>query len=204
MKSRINLYQEQFKPQVVLLSLNFALLIWALAIITLVIVGFGVGTNNSGAKKEAQTYANQVSEKTTLLSTLADTLDKRAQDPGLLKTLEGTQKTLKTKQTIVAELGNRQAQKENGFSALMLDLANNTQEDVWLTRISLNESRVRIEGGTLVSAAVPGWVNKLSGAKSFTGKEFAEARMFRDEQEQLNFVLSSELSDSNSGGNDER
>lgn len=200
MKNRIDLYQPQFRPKVILLSLNFAFLLWFLALALIVVAGFSVAALKNRAQQDALLAAQQVKDKTALLDVLTKGRDNRKQNPALVSALEQTQKQLQIKKTIVDELANREQQKSQGFSALMVDLAANHQEDLWLTEIHLNESKMSIKGGASDSTAVPNWVNKLSSAEFFIGKEFAAARLYRDESEELKFVLSSEVTDLGTGG----
>lgn len=204
MKNRIDLYQPQFKPKVILLSLNFAFLIWFLALVSIVVAGVSVSRLKNHAQQEVLFAAQQVKDKTTLLGVMTKGRDSRVQNPKLVEALEQSQKQLKIKKTIVRELANREQQKSQGFSALMLDLAANHQQDLWLTEIHLNESQISIRGGATDSAAVPNWVNKLASAEYFIGKEFAAARLYRDGNEELLFVLSSEIADLGAGVTNEQ
>lgn len=204
MKSRINLYQEQFKPTVILISLNFSIVLWLLVLIGTLSAGFAVIHLQKSAEQRALLAAQAVSDKTAVLNLLLKGRDGKSQNPALLSELEQTQKQLGIKKVILEELANREEQKSRGFSALMVDLASNHQSDLWLTEINLDDSLISIKGGASDSTALPVWVSKLSAANYFVGKEFAAARLFRDENEQLQFILSSDINDAQQGGGNER
>ena len=178
-----------------LLSLNFCLLVWGISLFAVVSAAYFSQSLSSKLSNEAQAAALQVQEKQGLIKALTDARATRQPDATLLSAIEAGQDDIEIKQTIVDELASREAQKSHGFSDLMLDLAKNHQQQLWLTRIRMESGRLHIEGSALDSAAVPIWVSQLGEADYFNGREFAAARMYRDEEQQLNFVLSSELND---------
>ena len=204
MKNRINLYQQKFKPKVELLSLNFSVMLWIVTLIVMLSAGYGAVNLQQKAEQQALLAAQSVSDKTAVLNVLIKGRDNKTQSPTLMKELEQSQKQLNIKKTIVTELANREEQKSRGFSALMVDLASNHQPDLWLTEISLDDAKIHIKGGASDSTALPVWVSNLSSAQYFVGKEFSTARLFRDENEQLQFVLSSEIAEAQQGVADER
>ena len=192
MKTRINLYLDEFKPTIVLVSLNFSLLIWMITLIGVV----SVATLAYQAKQRSQTYAVQVAtevaDKTALLNTLKTQQGTLQQDERLLADLQTSQLQLAAKNQIVDELSRREALKNQGFSSLMQDLAAYHHAGLWLTRISLDDQWLHIEGGVEQSTQVPVWVDNLRQSPFFQGKEFTQAKIYRDDDERLRFVLSSD------------
>ena len=49
---------------------------------------------------------------------------------------------------------------------------------------------VLIEGAATDSAIVPKWLSSLGQTDYFRGQEFADTRLYRDSEQQLNFVIS--------------
>ena len=72
----------------------------------------------------------------------------------------------------------------------MLDLASHSQDQLWLTRINLNGTSVVIEGAATDSFIVPKWLGLLGKTDYFKGQEFSDTRLYRDPEQQLNFVIS--------------
>jgi Tfp pilus assembly protein PilN len=142
------------------------------------------------ATQDTQQLYNQQSSMLTMLTQARDT---RAQDPALLAEVQKLQKEARDKGLLLEELKGREQLKNQGFSMLMDDLSTSHVEGVWLTRISIAEQRIRMEGATLESSKVPQWVSKLRDSDYFSGRSFAGARMFRDDEDNLNFVISSSL-----------
>lgn len=195
MKQRVNLYQAEFRPEVSLLSLNFVVIVFAVALITMFIWGFSASQQLAAVEKRLSAVKTDVQTQRRLIATLESALEQRVQDPQILAQLTQQQQKLMSKSAIAEALDARAAQKSQGFSGLMLALSAQHDQALWLTRIQLDENALRFEGGTLDSAAVPNWVSELSDNAFFAGRDFATARLFRDQQDTLRFMLSSNPAD---------
>lgn len=205
MKNRVNLYEQKFRPTLELLSLNFTIAVWVTSLVLVLFIGFNIYQTQKSVEREALAAAKELADKTAVMDVLVDGKNNKTQDAALISELEQTQKQLAIKKSIISELANREEQRSRGFSALMFDLANNHQPELWLTEINLDGKQIKIKGGAVDSTALPLWVNQLSSANYFIGTEFAAARLFRDENEQLQFVLSSDAGETEQGGEvDER
>lgn len=205
MKNRVNLYEQKFRPTLELLSLNFTIAVWVTSLVLVLFIGFNIYQTQKSVEREALAAAKELADKTAVMDVLVDGKNNKTQDAALISELEQTQKQLAIKKSIISELANREEQRSRGFSALMFDLANNHQPELWLTEINLDGKQIKIKGGAADSTALPLWVNQLSSANYFIGTEFAAARLFRDENEQLQFVLSSDAGETEQGGEvDER
>jgi len=193
MKYRINLFPAELEPKLDLFTLNFVMVLWLLA-------GLVIAATTHYFQQifiETQTSIEKVQQEHAKLKTMFDTLkkarDTRDQNPELLakeKKLSGEERS---KFLLLNELQGREQLKNQGFSILMRDLSKQHIVEIWLTQISIQETRVRIEGGSIESSKVPFWVNKLRQSEYFSGRNFAGARMYRNEDDDLTFVLSSDL-----------
>lgn len=193
MKYRINLFPDELKPKLDLFTLNFVLVLWLVA-------GLGVLAFTHYAQQvyiETQASTQKIQQEHAKRKAMFDTLkqarDTRAQDPALLaqqKKLAGEERA---KSLLLDELQGRQRLKNRGFSMLMRDLSKQHIKEIWLTQIAIEENKVRIEGGATDSSKVPFWVSKLRESEYFSGRHFAGARMYRNDDDELTFVLSSDL-----------
>lgn len=199
MKNRINFFRDDLKPKIILLNLNF--IVGLVSLSAVIILGGWLWANAqvNHSNRTVDTLLSSVEQKKGLVDSLIEAKDSRQQDKTIVAAIESHQRELNIKTTILTELATRETQKSNGFSALMTDLASHHQPSLWLTNILLDERNLYLEGTATDSEALPRWVNKLSQADYFNGKEFAGARMFRNEQDTLSFVLSSQLDDVNRG-----
>jgi len=195
MKNRINFLRDDLKPKIILINLNFVAFM-AVVSISIIIAGL-VWTNQQfkNSQQTIETLMTQVEQKKFQADALREAKDSRTQDKSIVAEIQTIQAELDVKMTILNELENRESQRSNGFSKLMIDLAANHQPSLWLTNISVDERKLLMQGTTADSSALPKWLSKLNSAPYFSGKEFAGARLNRNDKEMLNFVLSSELDD---------
>ncbi|WP_343859125.1 PilN domain-containing protein [Aliiglaciecola litoralis] len=200
MKNRINFFRDELKPQIILLNLGFLVFLSVLSVCLIIAGWTWAELQYRESQHSIDTLLMNVKQKKFLVDTLREAKDSRTQDKSILAAIEKNQQELDVKLTILNELSNRESQRSNGFSALMQDLAANHQSSLWLTNILLDERKLYLQGTTSNSEALPKWISKLNQAQYFAGTEFAGARMVRNEQEMLNFVLSSELDDVKGGG----
>ncbi|MFA3791456.1 PilN domain-containing protein [Aliiglaciecola sp. SL4] len=195
MKTRINFYREDFKSKIILLNLNFLLGLATLSIICVVVAWLWANSALTDAKKQTDSLLFQIVQKKELSKSLIETKDTRAQNMAIVADVEKHLQELAMKRTILDELDSRQTQRGQGYSSLMIGLAENHNANLWLTNISIYDRRLYLEGATTDSKALPQWLSKLNQASYFADTEFAGTRMFRNEDQQLQFILSSNLDD---------
>lgn len=193
MKYRVNLFPEELKPKLQLFTAGFVILMWLLSGVVLFAISQSYQREFAEMKVATRDIQQKYTEQTKMLKMLTNARDTRAQDPALLAQVQKLQNEARDKGLLLEELRGREQLKNQGFSMLMEDLALNHVDGVWLTRISINEQKIRMEGATIESSKVPFWVSQLRDSNYFTGRSFAGARMFRDDEDNLNFVISSEL-----------
>ena len=199
MKNRINLYSADMQPQLQVLSLHSTLVIWLVCALFLFVIYFFQFNQNQELQSEFAELKSQKKQQSLLVKNMLAELGKRQNDQKLLDEIEQKQIILRIKNRVVNELNGQENLKSNGFSQLMLDLANNHESGLWLTQISLNERKTMIQGAALESSSIPKWVNNLGLSEYFKGQEFASTRLYRDEKQQLFFILASDHTDSKSG-----
>ena len=199
MKHRINLYTAEMQPQLQILSLTVALTAWSICALFLFIVYFFQFNQNEQLQGEFAELSSQKKQQSQLVKNLLEELDKRQNDQTLLDEIEQDQIVLRLKRRVMNEIVGQENLKSNGFSQLMLDLAGNHESGLWLTRINLNEHKTIIEGAALETSSIPKWVNSLGLSDYFKGQEFAATRLYRDDKQQLFFILASDYADSEKG-----
>ncbi|MDO6695522.1 PilN domain-containing protein [Aliiglaciecola sp. 3_MG-2023] len=195
MKTRINFYREDFKSKIILLNLNFLLVLATLSIICIVIAWFWASNSLGDAEKQTESLLFQIAQKKDLSKSLIEAKDTRTQNVAIVADVEKHQQELVMKRTILDELDSRQTQRSQGYSSLMIDLAENHNANLWLTNILVYERHIYLEGAASDSKALPQWLSQLNQANYFINTDFAGARMYRNEDQQLQFILSSKLDD---------
>lgn len=191
MKNRVNLYHPRFHPKLRLLSLSIMLMLWALAFIICLTTYFYLSYQQQRAQADFDKAEQNKQQQVLLLNELQFALDNIKLDAKLLKQVEVNQQTLRHKKSVLSELSGQEKLKSNGFSQLMTDLATNHQTGLWLTHINIDGVNVMVEGAANESSIIPKWVNSLGQTAFFKGQEFANTRLYRDTDQQLNFVITS-------------
>lgn len=189
MKNRVNLYHPQFHPKLRLLSLSIALSLWVLVFITCLMTYFYLSYQQQQIQVELDQAQQNKQQQVVLITELQSALDNVKVDAKLLVQVEDNQHILSHKKRVLKELSGQEKYKSNGFSKLMAELAKHHQTGLWLTHINLDGVNVMVEGAANESSIIPKWVNSLGQTEYFKGQEFANTRLYRDSNQQLNFVI---------------
>lgn len=193
MKTRVNLLIDEYRPRLELLSLNLLLFLTVLSLSSVVVVNLLVSHQAATANQTlAQTRAEQ-SQRQQKIAKLSEQMARQQENPQLIAKRQSLQSEISQKRLLLAQLGGREAQKSRGFAEIMLDLAKQHDSDLWLTKINLDNDLIKFEGQTINASSVPKWVGNLSRSSYFQSAEFASARLYRDDQEAINFTLSTKL-----------
>lgn len=195
MKYRVNLYLEELRPQLALYTLKFVTFIWGVAFVVMLLWGLWL---QSSLNQVNDQYNKQLSRNNQLqadLTTLSKQLSQRTKSPVLLAKLDELTQTYQDKQYVMAELGTLNAHSSKDFGSLMENLAKVHEEDLWLTRIKVDGNNIRLEGGISYGDVVPKWLTELAQTPFFNGQNFAKARIQRDEENGLSFVITTSRDD---------
>lgn len=190
MKNRVNLYHPDYHPKLRLLSLSIVLLIWLFVIIACSVLYVYGSSNLQDLEAEVVKLEQNQTQQKLLVDELQSAVANQQVDPLLLKQVEKNQRLVGLKKRVLNKLTGQEELKSGGYADLMLDLANHGQSGLWLTHINLNGTSVSMGGATTDSATVPKWLSLLGQTAYFKGQEFADTRLYRDAEQQLNFVVS--------------
>ncbi|WP_100643530.1 PilN domain-containing protein [Alteromonas facilis] len=182
MKTRVNLYLNEFRPTLDLLSLGT--LITVFAVLFIVVITARVGLMFSGSKNAQQLaqMSVEVEQNNNLARELTNVLQQRKEDPQLLAVFAGLQASLQAKERLRQALSERELMKSATFSNLLRELAQQHHQELWLTRIKVSGHSMVFDGQALTPTALPQWINSLGQTQYFAGKEFDQARVYREEQ----------------------
>ncbi|MDM7859149.1 PilN domain-containing protein [Alteromonas sp. ASW11-36] len=189
MKQRVNLYLPEYRPQLELMSLGTVVTLFVVLLLIVIGVRIGLTLQGSVDQKRLVSLQDNINQKQSLANELTQALKDRNEDPQLLAVFAGLQDTLQDKQRLKEALEDRENLKSTSFSLMLQELAQQHQDDLWLTRISITEDSMIFDGQALQPESVPQWVSRLGGTQYFSGKQFDQARVFRQERALL-FTLS--------------
>lgn len=197
MKNQVNFYQPSLKPGSESLNLTLVLVCCALAMI--LVTGWSLYSNTELEQWQVaeETEKRHLEEARQRLQRLTNEL-KAEPDKRLVYKADMLQKQIQAQEYLLKQLGNAQQASHGTYAQLMLALASQHQQEIWLTHFTVTGNRLQIQGKSLNAESVPQWMEKLSKSDYFIGTEFGSLKVFRDEEHQLNFVLgATELPDNN-------
>jgi Tfp pilus assembly protein PilN len=193
MKYKVNLYSAELQPKLRLLSLQLTVLACTFVFMLFLGVWLYAFFQQQGLSTDLKLSEEQKSQNLGLVKALQTELANVKNDPQLLLDVEQNMQVLALKQRVLQELQGQEDLKTHGFARLMLELSENHQSGLWLSHISLDGRNVQLEGGAIESSLIPKWLNNLGATAYFKGQEFSETRLFRDEEQHINFIIASSV-----------
>lgn len=188
MKSTMNLYQEQFHPHFIWMTLSHLF-------VTCVVIGAIVVALDLTLRSELESVNSQLTQKQATLTQqkavfdeMTDALAKRTEDPELIALLSSLTSNIQGKEALLARLEELSKQQSNSFSEMMTSLAKIDENELWLTRIQVVDNDLSLKGVITSPDALPLWIKRLSDTDYFVERTFREAHISRDQQ-QLVFSL---------------
>ena len=193
MKTKVNLYASEFHPKLRLLTLRLIVMVCSLVLVLCSGCWLYAVIQQQRLTADFKVVEQQKSQHLSTVKALQVELANAKKDPQLLIDLEHNMQKLALKQRVLQKLQGQEELKNSGFAKLMLELADNHQNGLWLNHINLDGGNVQLEGVAIESFLIPKWLNSLGATAYFKGQEFSETRLFRNEEQQINFVIGSSV-----------
>jgi Tfp pilus assembly protein PilN len=198
---QINLYTEAFRPQKVVLSLAQILLITSCTIIVVVVATLFLNANLAKLEKRSQHEKLRIDKLSSQLVILEEKAKLLRQDDSLMAANQRLSKKLSARRQMIEMLDSVVVKDDEGFSNILLSLARQKTEGLWLTNIQLGASgkNMTIEGTTLNANAVPAYLQNLRQENGFIGRAFTLFNLDANpgKPNRLDFSLRSQASQSN-------
>ncbi|HET6655452.1 MAG TPA: PilN domain-containing protein [Gammaproteobacteria bacterium] len=210
MIQQINLYQPILrKPQKVFSARTMSQALAIIAGALILLYSWGIWQTHQLNGRIAMLQAQQRHEN-EVLEKLEATLAARQPSAALSQALAAAEHERDAKQALLKALSAPHRVNTAGFASVLEGLARTSVPGLWLTRIALANGGddISLVGATTRSAQVPELVHKLAAAPAFSGVEFKQLEIRRDDDQahgraQLDFLLSTTaLKGDKSCGND--
>ena len=193
---QINLFTDAFKPPKVKLPLEQIIAFPILALIIFIGISFALSSYLASQKSELIDLQKKHEEMTKRLSVLTEKAEKLRQDEGLIAANQRLNKTLIARRNMISTLDRVVLKEAEGFSHLLISLARQKEDGLWLTSIQLGGSdrQMILEGQTKKAELVPSYLQKLRNEPSFLGRNFSlfELKESEGNNEWLGFTLKAE------------
>ncbi|ALS97012.1 PilN domain-containing protein [Lacimicrobium alkaliphilum] len=188
MKNQVNFYQPSPKSGSESVNLNLVLICCLIA--TVLVAGWSVYSSaeldqwqarEKAQKRDLDNIRQRLQQATAALDTQPDVR--------LVQQAEQLQREIQAQNYLLGRLRNEQQTGRGTYAQLMLALASQHQQDIWLTHIAVTGNRLQLQGKSLSAESVPRWLQGLSKSDYFVGTRFGSLKVFRDEEQLLNFIL---------------
>jgi len=195
---QVNLYTDAFRPKKVILPLEQILLLPFVAILLLAGLTMWLHSNLN----EMELKAAKLQTKNEAAQLRIDSMAKKAKlqrkDDSLVAANKRLNEKVTARQRMISMLDTVVVKDVGGFSSILLSLAKQQVDDLWLTEIDVSASGqdMKLEGITVNAQAVPIYLQKLRNEQSFIGRSFTLFQLDQHLQKssQLSFSLRSEIS----------
>ena len=196
MKTRVNLYTAEFRPNLQRLTLATVLALISFMLLLLLLVSYSADHGVRTAEQDVTAMETQLTALENEISLASDKAGQHEQSPALSQRLLLLEQRLHQRQEVLATLSDLTVVQESGFSGLMADLAHLRDADIRLTAIKLNGGRITLIGLARTPASIPRWISTFSQSKALAGKTFDRLTIDRGEQG-LAFQLSNSTQSTN-------
>ncbi|ABO22258.1 PilN domain-containing protein [Shewanella loihica] len=122
---------------------------------------------------------------------LEQAIAKRSASQALVQQVDLLSQQVELKRLLLGELSHVETLTSKGYSPLLTGLARVTDDQLWLSRIQVQEDQFVFEGFSAAPNAVPLWLARLQGVEPLKGQTFSTLTMNRGEKQPLGFVLRS-------------
>lgn len=194
MIQQVNLYQPNDATDSTVLTNPYMLTVLAVSLLLALMSGWGINNLHSNRNERKQMLA-QIQQTQTRLQEL------RAQNPNqqidslLNQELQQTQSYYQNLSQILELLADTQSDRIKGYSGYFSALAEQADNNVWITGIRINSEtgNITLKGSTFKADQIPLLLQRLQKTSAFKGRHFARLSIQQEPQtpEQVDFSVSS-------------
>jgi len=203
MTQQVNLFTDAFRPPKVVLPLPQILLASLASVVILIAITLLLQADLKSEKQTLDTMVLKNQHMKDRLEILNGKAKKQKKDDSLVAANKRLSEKLNARKKMIGALDTVVVKDDDGFSAILLSLARQKQNNMWLNSIYLGASGkdMRLEGSALNADLVPSYLQKLRQESSFLGRTFTLFELETDPEnaKRFNFSLRSEETVANTG-----
>lgn len=175
MSQQINLFTQQFRKRIVLLSAE--LMAAGAGMVLLLALAFSAWlyVSVTALKPQAEASSRAVSSAQSRLAALMQERDPVIQAKALDSEISHLENTLKDKREVVDMLKSGAIGDTQGYSDYLRAIARQIVDGLWITAFDIAAAgrHFTLEGSTLRADLVPQYIKRLSGEPAMQGRRFA-------------------------------
>lgn len=177
----IDFYLDEYKPKPMTFDSRFAMIAMAGVVIITLIFGVWQQIEQSKFDQLVAQKQQQVSQIEQQINAMSASLNNLHGDDNARQNLTTKREELKNLNLIVSRLQKREATQAIAYSQIMQQLSEQTINQLWLTRIQLEEGRLSLQGATTNREAIPGYIEQIQQASALQ-REFASLSVEKDSE----------------------
>jgi MSHA biogenesis protein MshI len=189
----VNLYPEHLKPKKDTFTLKMVAVSWAVVSV-LMLAGYGYcyfSLSQTEAKlAQAQKQDSALSAE---LKALQEKLRQHKPTPSKLLAAERFEEDIRSKETSLSSIRHYDESWQYGYSGIMEALAKLGRNDISVSSIEMNSTKLNLSGLARTPAAVPAWVRQFNQEVALAGRTFEKLDIGRNENGIITFKLSAKV-----------
>lgn len=186
---QINLYTTEFHPQRQWLSAQHCVQLWGAVLGIGLLIAIIQGWSGHRLRTEANALQAQVLDEQHALEADQAQLALRKASPTLTRELERGNSEEAAKNELLNALSAGVLSGKQGYTRVLVSLARNTMEGLWLTDIGIAADDVNLKGVTRKADFVPVYIDKIVGDSGFGPREYRSLKLQTDDKGLLTFEL---------------
>jgi hypothetical protein len=186
---RINLYTAEFRPQRQWLTPQHCLQLWGALLAIGILIAIAQSWHGHRLRADANALQAEVSGEQTSLEADQAALALRKPSPALGAELDRSNAEEAAKKELLTALQAGVLSGQQGYTPVLVSLARNTIEGLWLTAIEIGGGDVNLKGAARKADFVPVYIDKIVADSGFGPREYRSLKLQTDEKGLLTFEL---------------
>ncbi len=186
---QINLYTAEFHPQRQWLTPQHCAQLWGAVLALGLLIAGALAWHNRSLQSEANTLQERVNSEQKNLAADQVVLASRKPSPALAAELNRSNAEEAAKNELLDALQNGALSGLHGYTPVLVGLARNTMDGLWLTAIEISGGDVNLQGQTRKADFVPAYIDKIVGDSGFGPREYRSLKLHADDKGLLTFEL---------------
>lgn len=182
MKTRINLYLNEFKPPKELLTLGRMLIVAAVCFFLVLCYGFYQRANLA---KEQRTVMQLEEQKDAVQKNLLEVqmaYASRGTDEALKKEVDELNQLYLSKLALYDVIRNLKMSTDVNYASTLMDVARASSNSMSISRVVLNGKRMDIKGKVVFGDEVPVFIDKFKQLDNLSSRSFGFIKIYRDKE----------------------
>lgn len=190
---QINLYQNRFKKQKVILSAVQIGGILALLLLVVIVSSWWIQTELGSAQQRNKELIAKQAEVQQQFEALQSQLEKIKADNPWSEKIARLSQHIGARKLMINYLDRARVDSGQSFTSQLKELSAFRVSDVWLSEISLAENSIRLEGSALREEKVPEYFSEFRRRDLFEGMGFDlfEVKRLEEQAWKVDFIIAS-------------